>query len=411
LAIGAGSESTYNGSSLAVNHDVVVVTFNYRLGSMSLKLLHGNRVINDSTVFGFPNSPDSPASQRNPGYLDQRLALQWTRDNINAFGGDRANITIFGESAGGYSVAQLLASPPNPLPFVAAIMESPIYLLPGNGTKNWNNVSAHFGCAGSGSSIDCLQKVDAMDLINYIRSAGISLLWPPAIDGVTQVASIPDAISTKSFAHVPVYMGTNTGEVNGFLKTLGIGGSSNSDATAQIFAVLGVNITSIAQLLKSDYPQTAPVDLVGQILTDLYFTCPVAKFARELASNNYDTWRYWYGLATPTFGSAYAAHASEVFQVFGSYPLHNEHGTASSDQIELSVLMQTVWSDFAKNPHLGPGWDKISTNFVNQLGLFGGARNPSGLQIIPTGSADYACGLLDGLASAAKAGILEVGTL
>jgi hypothetical protein len=91
--------------------------------------------------------------------------------------------------------------------------------------------------------------------------------------------------------------------------------------------------------------------------------------------------------------------------------LQNEHGTASSDQIELSVLMQTVWSDFAKNPHLGPGWDKISTNFVNQLGLFGGARNPSGLQIISTGSADYACGLLDGIASAAKAGILEVGTL
>jgi hypothetical protein len=55
--------------------------------------------------------------------------------------------------------------------------------------------------------------------------------------------------------------------------------------------------------------------------------------------------------------------------------------------------------------------DKIPTDFVNQLGLFCGARNPCRLQINPTGSADYACSLLDGIASAAKADILEVGTL
>ncbi|KAI4851244.1 alpha/beta-hydrolase [Aureobasidium sp. EXF-8845] len=395
LAIGAASEITYDGSSLAVNHDVVVVTFNYRLG-----------------IFGFPNSPDLPASQRNPGYLDQRLALQWTRDNIDAFGGDKANITIFGESAGGYSVAQLLANPPKPLPFVAAIMESPIILLPGDGARNWNNVSKHFGCADSSSTIDCLQKVDVANITNYIRSGGLSLLWPPAIDDITQVASISDAMSAKSFAQVPVFMGTNTGELKGLLKTLGFGDSSNINATEQLFALLGVNITSIVQLLKPDDSQSpASADLIGQILTDLYFTCPVAKFARELAANNYDAWRYWYGLTTATYGSAYAAHASEIYQVFGSYPLQNENGNATSEQIDLSVVMQTVWSNFAKDPQLGPGWDKISADTMNELGLFGGARIPSGLQIIPTWSADYTCGLLDSVASLAKAGTLEVNPL
>ncbi|THZ24490.1 alpha/beta-hydrolase [Aureobasidium pullulans] len=348
LAIGASSETTFNASSLAVNHDVIVVTFNYRLG-----------------IFGFPNSPDLPSSQRNPGYLDQRLALQWTRDNINAFGGDKANITIFGESAGGYSVAQLLANPPKPLPFVAAIMESPLILLPGNGTKNWNNVSAHFGCATADSSLECLQKVDVSDLSGYIQSSGIGLLWPPAIDGVTQVESISDAISAKS-----------------------------------------------SEILAPKYPQKlAPVDLVGQILTDLFFTCPVAKFPRELAANQYDTWRYWYGLVTPTLGSDYAAHASEVNQVFGSYPLQNENGKATSDQIKLSALMQTVWTNFAKDPHRGPGWPQISTNSIsNKFGLFGGVRNSSGLQIIPTLTADFACGVLDGVATLSKAGVLEVNT-
>ncbi|THX12524.1 alpha/beta-hydrolase [Aureobasidium pullulans] len=395
LAIGASSETTFNASSLAVNHDVIVVTFNYRLG-----------------IFGFPNSPDLPSSQRNPGYLDQRLALQWTRDNINAFGGDKANITIFGESAGGYSVAQLLANPPKPLPFVAAIMESPLILLPGNGTKNWNNVSAHFGCATADPSLECLQKVDVSDLSGYIQSSGIGLLWPPAIDGVTQVESISDAISAKSFAHVPVYMGTNTGEFDGLLKTLGLGKNINNNATEQLFALFGLNLTSITEILAPKYPQKlAPVDLVGQILTDLFFTCPVAKFSRELAANQYDTWRYWYGLVTPTFGSDYAAHASEVNQVFGSYPLQNENGKATSDQIKLSALMQTVWTNFAKDPHRGPGWPQISTNSIsNKFGLFGGVRNSSGLQIIPTLTADFACGVLDGVATLSKAGVLEVNT-
>ncbi|KAI5241312.1 alpha/beta-hydrolase [Aureobasidium subglaciale] len=390
LAIGAGSDVVFNASSLAVNHDVVVVTFNYRLG-----------------IFGFPNAPELRTSQPNPGFLDQRLALQWTRDNINSFGGDKAHITIFGESAGGYSVAQILALPPKPLPFVAAIMESPIYLLPGNGTKNWNNVSSHFGCEMS-SSVECLQKIEATDLNKYIMSAGLGLLWPPVVDGVTQAESISDTISSGSFADVPVYMGTNTQELNGYLPALGLG---SNNATEVLSKLLGTNITALLALVGPHYPKdTPPVDLLGQILTDLLFTCPVAKFARELAFNKYDTWRYWYGLATATYGSKYAVHASEVAQVFGSYPLVNEKGVASQDQIQLSALMQTIWTNFAKNPYAGPGWPKISKSLTNELGLLGGALNSSGLQIIPTFTADYPCGILDGLAAVGKVGILEVGT-
>ncbi|KEQ95001.1 hypothetical protein AUEXF2481DRAFT_89063 [Aureobasidium subglaciale EXF-2481] len=392
LAIGAGSNVEFNASSLAVNHDVVVVTFNYRL-----------------SIFGFPNAPELRSSTPNPGFLDQRLALQWARDNINAFGGDKSHITIFGESAGGYSVAQILALPPKPLPFVAAIMESPIYLLPGDGSKNWNNVSSHFGCDVN-SSLACLQKVDATELLNYIRSAGISLLWPPVTDGITQAGSISDAISAGSFADVPVYMGTNTQELDGLLSALGLGNDNANNATAILTKLLGTNITALVALVGPKYNDDPPVDLIGQILTDLLFTCPVARFARELALNNYDTWRYWYGLATATYGSKYVVHASEVAQVFGSYPLANEKGVASEDQIQLSALMQTIWTDFAKNPYAGPGWPKISKSVNNKFGLLGGARNSSGLQVIPTFTADYPCGILDGLAATGKVGILEVGT-
>ena len=81
----------YDGGRLARDGGVVVVTFNYRVG-----------------IEGFAQIEGAPA---NRGLLDQVAALQWVRDNIRAFGGDPDRVTVFGESAGGGSVAALLAMP------------------------------------------------------------------------------------------------------------------------------------------------------------------------------------------------------------------------------------------------------------------------------------------------------------
>ncbi|CAN8023179.1 unnamed protein product, partial [Ixodes persulcatus] len=93
FAFGSSYQSWYNGSLLAVMHDLVVVTINYRLG-----------------IFGFLHAgvPDAPG---NVGLLDQRLALQWVRENIHVFGGNPTSVTIFGESAGAYSVHAHIISP------------------------------------------------------------------------------------------------------------------------------------------------------------------------------------------------------------------------------------------------------------------------------------------------------------
>lgn len=81
---GGNNYSAYGGQYFADTQDVVLVSFNYRLG-----------------IFGFPGAPDLV---QNVGLLDQRMALEWVRDNIEAFGGDASRITIFGESAGAASV-------------------------------------------------------------------------------------------------------------------------------------------------------------------------------------------------------------------------------------------------------------------------------------------------------------------
>ncbi|WP_293887875.1 MULTISPECIES: carboxylesterase/lipase family protein [unclassified Sphingobacterium] len=108
---GSGSISAYDGSLLAKNGDVVVVTINYRLGP-----------------FGFLYTKDLPEGDQidsNIAFRDQLAALKWVKDNIYNFGGDPDNITIFGESAGGSSVINLLGSPLAKGLFHKAIAESP----------------------------------------------------------------------------------------------------------------------------------------------------------------------------------------------------------------------------------------------------------------------------------------------
>jgi cholinesterase len=85
FSLGDSSTPMYNGEHVAANQDVIVVSFNYR-----------------TNMFGFPGAPN--LKQLNPALIDQRLALEWIDDNIEAFGGDKSRITLFGESAGASSV-------------------------------------------------------------------------------------------------------------------------------------------------------------------------------------------------------------------------------------------------------------------------------------------------------------------
>jgi carboxylesterase type B len=106
FVIGSGyQDSLYSGSYLALRN-VVVVTINYRLG-----------------VFGFfyGNSSDAPGNQ---GYWDMTMALDWTINNIAAFGGNPNSITVFGESAGSISISNLIVSNVTRYKFQQAIMQS-----------------------------------------------------------------------------------------------------------------------------------------------------------------------------------------------------------------------------------------------------------------------------------------------
>ena len=109
---GNGEFGLYTGEHLAMKHGVVVVSANYRLDVLGWLAL------------GELADEDEAGAYANYGLMDQRLGMQWTRENAAAFGGDPEQVTIFGESAGGFSVCQHITSPDSNGLFSRAIMES-----------------------------------------------------------------------------------------------------------------------------------------------------------------------------------------------------------------------------------------------------------------------------------------------
>jgi carboxylesterase 2 len=196
-------------------------------------------------VFGFSNSPDIPFGQQNSGLLDQRFALQWVQSNIARFGGDPGKVTIFGESAGGESVKQLLAQPPSPRPFRAAIMESQNTVLIGDGKANYNKVLSHFGC----TSLECIRGVAATDIQAYVNNEGLQ--FPPVDGDGTYTHNILPSIVSGKFANVPILMGTNLDEAQIFLAVAGL--DSGTSLVDGVLELAGLNISSIENSLLSMY--------------------------------------------------------------------------------------------------------------------------------------------------------------
>ncbi|MBU4315656.1 MAG: carboxylesterase family protein [Proteobacteria bacterium] len=173
---GAGSEGWYNGTKLAASGDVVVVTINHRLnifGYLYLAELGGEKY----------------ATSGVNGMLDAVLALEWVRDNIEAFGGDPNNVTVFGESGGGAKVSTLLALPQAEGLFHKAIIQSGpgiMGMAPATATAFAEKVLHPFGLGKE--TIHQLQEVSAEQLREAVEKiAGVgpggSLFISPVVDG------------------------------------------------------------------------------------------------------------------------------------------------------------------------------------------------------------------------------------
>jgi carboxylesterase 2 len=126
-------------------------------------------------------------------------------------------------------------------------------------------------------------------------------------------------------------------------------------------------------------------------LTDSVFTCTTGGIASYLASFGYDVWRYRYNAAFPTttlFANSGVYHTSEIPEVFGTYPVANQYGVATTQQIQLSKYMQHTWANFAKGT--APNWPRIGSALGFELGELG-LDGSSGEKTSNVLTADYPC--------------------
>ncbi len=346
---GASSEPNFDGQSLA-RHGVLLVSANYRLG-----------------IFGFFAHPELTAesgrhASGNQGLLDQIMALRWVHDNIAKFGGDPANVTIFGESAGAMDVNLLMATSLSKGLFQRVIGESgPVSAPPplAEGEKKGLDLAAKLNISG----LSALAKLRAVPAADILKSAGQGLAMLGPILGVLVDGYVFTESPLKTFAEgrehkVGLLLGSNSQELQrpffGMQGTLTKAISDEYGALAdRALAAYGLK----GGVEPAPDPEFGPV--TAQWATDSQFRCgSVAELIWHTAAKN-PGYQFQFSRTAPGREAAGAAHGSEVPFVFGTLRQPNP-----TDQ-RISEAMQAYWTNFAKtgDPNGGnlPKWPKFDS--------------------------------------------------
>ena len=408
----------FDGSYFAALQDVILVTSNYRVNGKNIFRLYTLFSLDwmsslTNLVFGFPGpTPNLPQGHMNLGILDVKLSLDWTRRNIEAFGGDPNKITIFGESAGSIIVDHIyLTTPPTNPPFRAAIMQSGTYYLGWWGTGVLNGLSDTYSTAGHGlskslgcgwdeDSIPCMKNKTTDEIKKALNDK--KRLWGPVPDGGITVAAGNNGHKFRSLfggARVPIMLGSNADEAMLFLN-------ETNGTWERLFNVRFPELKPYESHLRAAYPVGGcsitgcwknELEAVAQVITDYMFTCLSAREARASAYSLIPTWRYRYNSTSGGIGESLnvsVPHAYEIPQVFRTF----DPKVALPNQVRVSDYMQRAWADFAKDPLKGPGWPSYSNvSYLSYIAAIGGPQNPGGESFLRHNIADAYCGIYDAL--------------
>ena len=336
---GSSGDALYDGRALAETAEVVVVTLNYRLGALGF-LSHPAL----AKEAGLEVSPSV-------GLLDQRAALTWVQQNIAAFGGDPAKVTIFGCSAGAWSVCSQLASPKSRGLFAGAIMESgacsdALYFSGAEANAQGTLLAEAVGCR-EGSVADCLRSKSTDELISALAPKRGMILkpgvwWGPVIDGV-ELPQLPlEAMRAGSFAHVPLIIGWN--QVEGVLHTVSFDEITPLELESFARDVFGARA---AALVPAHYAGAAtPKDALNDVITEGVFACNARRVARTVSAQNVPVFLYQmrHPLDHPVAHALGATHSVELFFVWGNTDL----GIGISEaERPLSRRFMQAWGRFA----------------------------------------------------------------
>ncbi len=338
---GAGIIPWYDGTNLT-RRDVVVVSCNYRLGALGF--LH----LDDLGGAAY-------AGSGNAGLLDQIAALEWVRDNIEAFGGDPDNVTIFGESAGGMSVGTLLGTPAAGGLFHKAIPQS-------GAASNISSAARATEVATrvlerlSLDDVDGLRSVsvdallDAQSAVGDDFGRGGGLPFQPVVDGSVLPRQPIDAVRDGSAAGIPVLTGTNAHEMR--LFTLLDPRLRGADRDRNL-ALVERAVPGRSEALVTAYEGAVGNDqdhVMEAAMTDRAFRMPAVELL-DAQSPHSDTYGYEFRHESTAFGGALgAAHAVEIPFAFDNLDAPGAAfftGDATPEMRTLATAMADAWTAFA----------------------------------------------------------------
>jgi para-nitrobenzyl esterase len=344
---GGAQMRIYDGSNLA-SKGVVMVTLNYRLGFFGF--------------FGHPQLTEEAKAESVPtanyGLLDQIAALVWVKRNIEAFGGDPANVTLFGESAGGVAVLALMTAPAARGLFQKAIVQSGggRWVAPTLTVRSGKFLAAHeigekaaraFRVQPENAIAD-LRKKSWQDIQQTLRLPEIAD-HAPFLDGQLLTGQIEPVFSRGGQAPIPMIVGANSYE--GVLLRKAFHVSSN-----EVMRAAGPQLDALSSLYPPQLLMT-PDFLADHIWGDANFVEPARMIARSVSGSGQAVYHYAFDFQPPLLrllgGSP---HGLEVAYALGNlkrivpFPLNilmHRHN------YEVSRLMTVYWTNFAKtgNPN------------------------------------------------------------
>jgi len=341
FSAGATSEPRQDGEVLA-KKGVVVVSMNYRLG-----------------VFGFFSHPEltqesAHHASGNYGLMDQTAALEWVRKNIAAFGGDPAKVTIFGESAGSFSVSAQMASPLAQGLFRSAIGESGAFFSDTLRTRSLGaseESGKKFAASLGADSLAALRAKPADELLQATQKPHPGIRFAPNVDGYFLPEDVASIYASGKQSHIPLLAGWNADE-----------GSSDAifkddEPTAENFvaavrALYGANADGILKVYPSvtdEQADRSAQDLAG----DRSIAFSTWKWIEmQAATGGSPVYRYEFDDAPPAPDSdpgepsRGAYHSAEIEFVFEA--LASKNLPWRPDDEDLSDLISSYWTNFAK---------------------------------------------------------------
>ncbi len=364
-ALGWGSNPLLDGTHLAAAIDAVVVTFNYRLGSLGW-LRHPE----------LATEPDAPTG--NWGTLDQRAALRWVAANIEAFGGDPANVTLAGESAGAGSALHLLADPAAEGLFHRVIAQSPPLhelVIDAERGRAWSEalIDRLGGSPAAARAVSATAVVDAHE----------ELLGDPAFRGtrggampILDPRSLPvdPAAAPGARPDIPVLIGTSADEGTFFFRAGGRRADPDDERLAQMVAHLA-HAGDPERLIAETRATVAGDnnDVLCAIVTEAWFAGPVRRFSRARAGAGATVYRY--RIEQPSAEDDLGAtHSLSVPLLFASWREGGVagrlagHGPATA---AVSAAIQADWGRFIRDDDLP--WPALTAD-AEPLVVYGGAE-------------------------------------